>query len=1039
MIGHLIRYSLRSRGFVCLMLLAVIASGCFSLLNLPIDAVPDITNVQVMALTDAPALGPEEIEQFITIPVENAMNGIPRIREIRSYSQLGVSGVTIVFEEGTDIYWARQQVSERLAQVESVIPQGFGRPEMGPIATGLGEIYQFEVRNAADSPRPRSLMELRTILDWDVARPLKSVPGVIEVNPLGGELKTYEVRLDPIRLSARGISVNQVFEAVRRNNASSGGGYIQRNGELRVIRGIGLVGSLEDLGEIAVQSTSEGTPIHVRDVADVQFAPMIRQGAATRDGRGEAVTAIAYLLAGENSRIVVERVKEKIRAIQKRLPEGVVIEPYYDRATLIEKTIATVARNLAEGGILVIAVLLVLLGNLRAGLIVALAIPLSMLFAGNLMLAGGIAGSLMSLGALDFGLIVDSAVIVVENCVSHLAHAQPGSRSIDVVRRATLEVRTPVVFGVAIIALVHLPILALQGVEGKMFRPMALTVIFALTGSLLLSLTATPVLASFFLKPGMSERETWPVRAAKWVYRPVLKVALRRPAIVALSAVLGLAASVPLALGLGGEFIPRLDEGDLIISTTRPPSASLDEGIADATRLERALLAAFPDEVRTVITRTGRPEISLEIAAISMSDHWVMLKEKEEWTKAHDKAELIAQVEAVCRRVIPGSYYIFTQPIELRFNEMLAGVRADVGLGLFGDDLGVLQEKANALAAVLESIQGASEVKAQVLGGLPFLRINVDRDRIDRHGINVAEVLDVVTALGGKTVGQVVEGQRRFALQVRFGPEYRNDLGTIRGLKIADPHGRMIPLEDLADLTLEDGTFEIWRKNRERRVMIQANVRGRDLASFVAEAQQRVAREVSLPHGYTLEWGGTFENLQSATRRLTLVVPLALAMIFLLLYATFHSIRLGTLIFLSVPLGAIGGVLALWLRGLNFSISAGVGFIALSGVAVLDGLVLVAAIRHLVDSGTEVRAAVFEASMSRLRPILMTGLVASLGFVPMALSHGAGAEIQRPLATVVIGGLITSMVLKLVVLPAIYPWFDPGPLVESSTEETDDA
>ncbi|WP_165232345.1 efflux RND transporter permease subunit [Aquisphaera insulae] len=1026
MFDALIAYSLKNRGLVLFVLAGLVASGVYSLLHLPIDAVPDITNVQVMALTSAPALGPQEVEQFITIPVENAMNGIPMIKEVRSFSQFGISGVTIIFEDGTDIYWARQQVGERLVQVRSQIPPEFGQPEMGPIATGLGEIYQFEVRNAEDNPNPLSIMELRTLLDWEVARRLKSVPGVVEVNPLGGELKTYEVELDPNRLLARGISLNQVYEAIRRNNVNAGGGYIQHNGDIRVIRGVGLIDRLRELEEVILATTPGGTPIYVRDVATVRFAPMIRQGAATRDGRGEAVTAIAYLLAGENGRVVVDRIKEKMVEIQKALPDGVVVEAYYDRSTLIEKTIHTVAHNLAEGGILVIVVLLVMLGNLRAGLIVASAIPLSMLFAGNLMLGFGIAGSLMSLGALDFGLIVDSAVIVIENCVSRLAHADRGARAIDVVRDATLEVRRPVVFGVAIITMVHLPILALQGVEGKMFRPMALTVIFALTGSLLLSLTATPVLASFFLKTGISERDTFPVRWAKRAYAPTLTLVLRYPWAVTLGAVLAFIASIPLAMGLGGEFIPQLDEGDLIIAQTRPPSASLREALEDADRLEGALLREFPDEIRTVVSRIGRPEIGLEAAGVNLTDTWVLLHEPEAWRRAGTKAELLDRIDAVCKTVIPGTFYSFSQPIELRFNELLSGVRSDLGIGIYGEDLDVLQKKADEIAGVLRSVPGSTGVKAQALGGLPFLRIQVDRDRIARYEIDAADVLDAVSALGGKIVGQVVEGQRRFALQVRFGSRYRNDMEVIRTLKIADPTGRMIPLEDLADVKLEDDTYEIWRKDRQRRIMVQSNVRGRDLAGFVAEVQKRVNAEVDLPRGYTLEWGGTFENLQSATQRLTIVVPLALVLIFLLLYSTFHSFKLAVLIFLSVPLGAIGGILSLWLRGLNFSISAGVGFIALSGVAVLDGLVLISAIRQLVEEGVPVHQAVRDASMSRLRPILMTGLVASLGFVPMALSSGAGSEVQRPLATVVIGGLITSTLLKLIVLPAMYPWFDPG-------------
>ncbi len=1027
MLDSLISAAMRRRGLVLLALLGLAASGTYSLLHLPIDALPDITNVQVAALTDAPALGPSEVEQFVTIPVENAMNGIPRVQEVRSITQFGFSAVTVIFSEGTDIYWARQQVGERLGRVREEIPEGFGRPEMGPIATGLGEILQFEVRNAPDAARPRSPMELRTILDWDIARPLLTVPGVIEVNTFGGELKTYQVQVNPELLAARGIGVDRVFEVLRRNNSNAGGGYIERNGEIRLIRGEGLVRGLKDIGDVVVETSPDGTPIYVRDVAEVEFAPMIRQGVVTRDGRGEAVTATVLLLAGENSRIVVERAKEKIDELRRTLPEGVVVDVFYDRADLIERAIDTVLHNLLEGGILVVVVLLVMLGNLRAGLIVAAAIPLSMLFAGDLMLTAGIAGSLMSLGAIDFGLVVDSAVIVVENCVSRLAHARPGAKAADVVRRATLEVRRPVAFGVGIITLVHLPILALEGVEGKMFRPMAMTVIFALAGSLLLSLTAVPVLASFFLRPGMSERDTWPVRAAKRAYRPALGLAQRHPLAVSLGAVATFLACVPLAMGLGGEFIPQLDEGDLVLDLTRPPSASLEEAANDTTRLERALLEAFPDAVRSACGQSGRPEIGLSPAAINTTEFYVFLHDPEHWAPGRTKEGLIEGISEVARRELPGTTVVFSQPIELRFSDMLAGTKGDVGLSLYGEDLATLQEKAEALAASLARVPGAADVKALEVLGLPVARIRVDRDRIARYGVNASEVLAVVEALGGKTVGQVVEGQRRFDLLVRFAPEYRHELETIRALKIADPRGRMIPLEDLASIELDDGVYEIWRKDRKRRAMITVNVRGRDLAGFVAEAKQAVARDVPLPPGYSLHWGGTFENLESASRRLVVVVPIALVLIFLLLFGTFGSLKLGALIFLSVPLGAVGGILALWLRGMSFSISAGVGFIALSGVAVLDGLVLVSAIRHLVEEGSPTADAVREASMARLRPILMTGLVASLGFVPMAFSTGAGAEVQRPLATVVIGGLITSMFLKLIVLPAIYPWFDPGP------------
>ncbi len=1026
MFDTLVKFSLKHRGFILLVLIGMAAAGGYSLLNLPIDALPDITNVQVVALTDAPALGPGEVEQFITIPVENAMNGIPRIEEVRSITQFGFSAVTIVFQEGTDIYWARQQVGERLARVREEIPAGFGRPVMGPIATGLGEIYQFEVKNSADATRQRSLMELRTILDWDVARPLLTVPGIIEVNTFGGELKTYQVELDPDRLAARGIGVNRVFEALRRNNSNAGGGYLERNGEMRVIRGVGLVRSLAEIEEIVIETATDGTPIYVRDVGRVQFAPMLRQGVVTRDGRGEAVTATVLLLAGENGRVVVERLKEKLDKIQEGLPEGVVIDPFYDRSELIERAIDTVVHNLVEGGVLVIVVLLVMLGNLRAGLIVASAIPLSMLFAGNLMYAFGIAGSLMSLGALDFGLIVDSAVIVIENCASHLAHARQGGKVVKIVREATLEVLKPVIFGVGIITLVHLPILALTGVEGKMFRPMALTVIFALAGSLLLSLTVIPVLASYFLKPGMSERDTWPVRLAKRLYEPVLGWSQQHPWIVTLGAVVMFAACVPVALGLGGEFIPQLNEGDLVLDLTRPPSASLEEAVADTTRLERALLKAFPDEIRSISGQSGRPEIGLSPAAINTTEFYVFLNRPDRWTRVATKEELIDRMSKIAEQVLPGTSVVFTQPIELRFSDMLAGTKGDVGLSLYGEDLPTLQAKANELAEVMKTVPGASDVKALHVLGLPVLQIQVDRDRVARYGIDAADVLAAIEALGGKTVGQVVEGQRRFALQARFRPESRNDLEAIRNLEIADPRGRMIPLEDLTEIRRDDGVYEIWRKDRERRAMITINVRGRDLAGFVAEAKRIVARDVQLPEGYRLHWGGTFENLESASQRLTIVVPIALVLIFLLLYSTFGSVLLGLLIFIAVPLGAVGGVLALWIRGIDFSISAGVGFIALSGVAVLDGLVLVEAIRQLITAGTPTVEAVHRAAMARLRPILMTGLVASLGFVPMAFSTGSGAEVQRPLATVVIGGLLTSMFLKLIVLPAIYPWFDPG-------------
>jgi cobalt-zinc-cadmium resistance protein CzcA len=1025
---NLIRAALNNRALILLLLAGLIVVGVWSVLNLPIDALPDITPTLVSVLADAPSLGPEEVEQFITIPIENGVNGIPKVKEVRSISQQGLALVLLIFEEGTDIYWARGQVAQRLPQISASIPPGFGRPELGPIATGLGEIFQFEVKNAPDNPHPLSLMELRTILDWEVARPLKSVPGVIEVNSFGGELKTYQAQIDPNRLMARNVPINKVFDVLRQNNSNAGGGYTENNGELRVVRGEGLIRSLQDMDNVVLDATPEGTPIFIRDVGKSVNAPMIRRGAVTRDGKGESATAIVYMLIGENARVVVGRIEDKLEEIRAKLrPKGVVVDTFYNRSTLIDKAIHTVGHNLGEGAVLVILVLLVTLGNLRAGLIVAAAIPLSMLFSSNLMLYFGIAGSLMSLGAIDFGLIVDSSVIVMENCVSRLAHARPDRSLVEIIRDAVLEVRKPVVFGVAIITVVNLPILALEGTEGKMFRPMALTLIFALTGSLLLSLTATPVLASYFLRKGAHEQEPLVIRWAKRLYEPFLRSTLARPLLVTGIALAALGLTVPIALRLGGEFIPHLDEGDLLVVMTGPPSTSLSQRVEQTLRLERALRERFPDEIRSVVSKTGRPEIGIDPAPFNQTDVLILLNEYDHWTRVKDKAALIREVEMTCQELLPGCESSFTQPIENRFNEMISGVRADLGITLFGDDLNVLDEKAHAIADSLRKVAGASDVTVRPINGLPYLRVIVDRARIARYGINAARVLDAVQALGGVTVGQVVVNQRRFDLQVRYGPTYCNDIDAIRKLKIGDLNGRMIPLEDLADVRMEDGVYEVNRQDRHRRAVVQANVRGRDLASFVAAAKRQVAADVPLPQDYSLEWGGTFKNLEAATRRLSIVTPVALVLIFLLLYGTFHSVRLGLLIFLSVPFAAIGGILALYLRGLDFSISAGVGFICLSGVAVLDGLVLITAARTYVEEGMPVRQAAYQAAMSRLRPVLMTACVATLGFIPMALSTTAGAEVQRPLATVVIGGLVTSTLLKLAVMPAIYHWFDPGP------------
>lgn len=1026
----LIDFAIGNRTLVLLLTVLLIAGGLYSMTQLPVDAVPDVTNVQVQVMTTTPALGPEEVEQFITFPVETAMSGMPRVEEIRSVSQFGLSVVTVVFEEGTDLYWSRQLVGERLQSARENIPPGLGTPTMGPIATGLGEIYQFEVKSKPGYNH--SLMELREILDWQIAYQMRSVPGVIEVNSLGGESRTYEVQIDPRRLQEYNVPLNKLFEAIENNNANEGGGYlILHSQEQRIVRGEGLIGSLDDIRNIVLDSRKDGTPVFLHQVADVRFAPIIRQGAVTRDGRGEAVIGIVMLLAGENSRTVVERVREKIAEIEKTLPEGVTIDPFYDRTELVNATIHTLIRNLVEGGALVILVLLVLLGSVRAGLIVALAVPLSMLGAFVGMLYLGLSGNLMSLGAIDFGLIVDGSVVLIENVVRRVAehrHKHGGEAPVEVIRSACREVAPPVVFGVGIILLVYLPILSLRGIEGKMFRPMALTVILALITSLILALTLMPALASIYLRT-VSEKEPFLIRWVKWIYRPLLAAAMSRPALTFGTAVLVFLGSVFLATRLGAVFIPRLDEGSIALQAIRLPSVSLETSVEMTTKIEKTLMA-FP-EVESVICKTGRPEIANDPMTVNLTDIIVTLKPTSAW-RFESKEELVSAMEQALEEQVPGNAYSFSQPIELRVAELIAGVRSDVGISLYGDDLTLLREKGEEIARALTKVPGAADVGAEQTGGLPYLRVIVDRKAIARHGVNVRDVLDAIVAVGGRPVGTVFEGQRRFPIQVRLMRSWREDLERIRQLKIADAKGRQVPLEQLAELRLDEGPAQISRDAIRRRTLIQCNVRGRDLAGFVAEAKKAVARDVKLPPGYTLTWGGQFKNLEEAAYRLAVAVPLALFMIFAILHTSLRSFWLAMLIFLNVPMAATGGVFALWLRGLPFSISAGVGFIALFGVAVLNGVVLVTYIVDLRKAGRDRVTAAAEGAMVRVRPVLMTALVATLGFVPMALSHSSGAEVQRPLATVVIGGLITSSLLTLFVLPAVYRWFDPEPVTRSA-------
>jgi cobalt-zinc-cadmium resistance protein CzcA len=1018
MLNSIIESSLNNRFLVLMATIFVAGVGVYSAWNLPIDAVPDLTNVQVQVITEAPALSPLEVESLLSFPVEGAMSGLPNVEQIRSISKFGISVVTVVFHEGTDIYRARQLVGERLSRAAEAIPQGYGTPMLGPIATALGEVFQFQVKATPESGI--TPMDLRTLLDWYVAYQLRKVPGVTEINAHGGTLKTYQVEVDPDKLGAYHLSMTNVFNALKNNNANVGGGYLIHEGEARYIRGVSQARSVEDISAIVIDERN-GVPTTIGKVASVHPAPMIRAGLATRDGQGEIVTGLVMMLIGQNGRKVVNDVKAEIAEIQKSLPPGVSIEPLYDRTHLISQTLNTVMDNLLLGGLLVIVVLLLMLGNLRGGLIVALAIPLSMLFAANVMLATGLSASLMSLGAIDFGLIVDSSVIMVENCVRRLAHEGGTRPKLEIVRDAAIEVRKPTMFGELIIAIVYLPILALQGTEGKLFRPMALTVIFALAGSLVLSLSFMPVMASLGLSSRPQEKELWLIRWIKRLYAPVLDLFIDHP-VIALVLANGLFLSaIPIAWNMGAEFMPRLNEGDLLIEAVRIPSATLEGAVPASTQIE-SLLKTIP-EVRLVYCKTGRPEIANDVMGVHQTDVWTMLRPQKEWRPGLTRDDLIAEMDKLLTDNVPGVKFGFSQPIEMRVNELVAGVKSDVAVLIYGPDLEVLRQLALDVQRVLAKFPEAKDIKVPSAGRLPMLRINVRRDQLAVYGIKGSDVLDAVAALGGTTVGTVFEGQKRFRLQVRLPQSWRNSAEKIGSIQIVDPRGYPIALKDLADISLEEGPSEVERENVQRRVYVGVNVRGRDIAGFVADAQKAIDAEVTRPPGYMFRWGGQFEHLETASRRLAVVVPVAMLMIFLLLYTTFHSLRLAFLIYLAVPTAATGGVFALILRGLPFSISAAVGFIALFGVAVLNGLVWVSAVEHLRQEGYEPHAAAREAAIVRIRPILMTALVAGLGFIPMAVATTPGAEIQRPLATVVIGGLFTSTMLTSLVLPAIYPWF----------------
>lgn len=1004
------------------------AAGWYSLRRLPIDAVPDVTNVQVQVLTAAPSLAPLEIERQITFPVEVAMSGLPGIQEIRSVSKFGLSAVTIVFNDSVDTYFARQLVHERLSQAGEQIPENIGSPELGPISTGLGEIYQYELKGAPGSGYDP--IALRTIQDWNVRRQLLGVPGVTEVNSFGGLEKQYQVRLDPAKLQAYGLSLRDVLDAVMRNNANVGGAYIEHGSEQYLLRGIGLVQSAQDIASIVVKTGAEGVPVYVRDVGEVVAGATVRQGAVTADGEGEIVAGIAMMLKGANSRTVVEEIKERIGQIEKSLPPGVQLIPFYDRAELVDRTIWTVVKNLVEGALLVIIVLVLLLGNWRGSLLVASIIPLSMLFAAILMRVFNVSGNLMSLGAIDFGLIVDGAVVMVENGVRRRAavqHAGNDELPNRTILQSCMEVGRPVVFAVAIIMIVYLPILTLTGIEGKMFKPMALTVVFALLGSLILSLTYVPAAMTLLLRGHISEKESFLIRFAKKYYGPLLEVTMRRkrPALIGATAlVLVTVALFPL---LGSEFIPRLDEGALAVQIQQLPSVSLTQSVYTVTEAER-VLKGFP-EVTKVVSKTGRAEVATDPMGVETTDIYVALRPHSEWITAATREELIDKMSHALEKNVPNGAFGFSQPIELRVSELIAGVRSDVAIKLFGDDLETLKKTAEQIGSSVRKIRGAEDVKVEQVSGLPQLQIQVDREAVARHGINVEDVNDLVeSVVAGKSAGQVYEGEQRFNLVVRLGEESGKDVETIRNLFVSASNGAQVPLFQLASVNIVEGPAQISREDTRRRIGVELNVRGRDIGSFVNEAQAVLERDVKLPPGYYITWGGTFENLERASSRLFIVVPLALFLILVLLYTTFGSLRQALLIYTGIPFAVVGGIFALFLRGMPFSISAGVGFIALFGVAVLNGVVMVSYINRLREEGKSLADAVRQGAETRLRPVLMTALVASLGFIPMALATSAGAEVQRPLATVVIGGLITSTLLTLLILPTLYGWFEREPI-----------
>lgn len=1022
MLERLLHFSLTQRLLVIAGTLGLIIWGANSWTQLNLDAVPDITTNQVAINTETGGMGPEEVERLVTFPIETAMSGLPGVEGTRSLSQYGLSQVTVTFKDNVDIFFARQLVNERLGRVQAELPENIEAPQMGPVSTGLGDIYMFALES-----EKRDIAALRTIMDWQLAPQLRAVPGVAEVNVADGNVKQYQVIADPGRLQARGLGVHDLIEALQNNNQNAGGGVLDAKGERTLIRSVGMATKPEDIEEIPI-ATEDGTPVLVRDVADVTTGTPVVTGLSTKDGK-QALLAIGMMLKGANGRTVSQAIDAKIQEIKTQLPEDVKLTTVYNRSVLVNKTVGTVEKSLLEGGILVVLVLLALLGNVRGALIVALAIPLSMLFAIGMMNYWGISGNLMSLGAIDFGLIVDGAVVMIENAVRRLAERREHegrTLSREEVRQtvwdASREVAKPTAFAVSIITVVYLPILALEGTEGKMFKPMAFTVVFALIGALILTLTLIPALASMFMSGNTKEGKNPIMGFFSKVYRPVLNLALKARALAVGGAVALLAIAGFLFTTLGSEFIPTLDEGDLVVQPIRIRTVNVEETIRLVTAAEKKALEV--PEVITMFSRSGTPEVATDPMPLSLTDSFIMLKERDQWRPGMTKDKIQDEIAKKLNEV-PGQGYNFSQPIEMRFSELVSGVKADIGIKIFGEDLDLLRQKADEIRAVVAAIPGAADVEVEQVEPIPVLQIDIDRTAIGRYGVSISEIQELISsALGGEEIGQIVEGDKRFQMVVRLPDEIRNDAEAIANLPVKTSNGESVPLSAIAHLDNKPAPAQISRESGKRRVVVQLNVRGTDLGSFVAAAQKEIQEKVKLPEGYYITWGGQFENLQQASARLMIVVPIALALIFTLLFMTFGSIKQAILIFTGVPLAVTGGIIALWMRGLPFSISAGVGFIALSGVAVLNGVVMVSAINRLREEGMGVMDAVRTGADQRLRPVLMTAMVAALGFIPMALNTGIGSEVQKPLATVVIGGVVSATLLTLVVLPVLYSWFE---------------